>query len=131
MTEPAPPQISAAPPVGPVYSYAPAQPPVPGRAVGIVGFALAFVFPLNIVGTVLCIVALTMARRAKRRNGLALAGMIIGAVGVLFSAAILALIIPPLVNGAQECARLGEGTHVVGDSTYVCTPTSFRVYTTL
>lgn len=117
-------------PGGPGYPYAPAQPSVPGRVLGIVGFALSFVFPLDIAGTVLCIVSLVMARRARRRNGFAVAGLIIGLAGIVFSAGILALIIPPVVHAAQECSRLGEGTHVVGNTTYTCTPTSVNFSTT-
>ncbi|MBW4033460.1 MAG: hypothetical protein HIU88_12495 [Acidobacteria bacterium] len=97
---------------------------------GIVGFAMSFVSFLDIAGTVLCIVALVMARRAKRRNGFALAGLIIGVVGILFTAGILALIIPPIALAAEECNRLAQGTHVVGKTTYTCTPTSVSFYTT-
>ena len=57
------------------------------------------------------------------------AGMIISIVGILFCGGIIALIAPPLIHAGQECARLGDGTHVIGNSTYTCTPTSFNVYT--
>jgi len=122
---------AVAPQPTPTYAPYPAQPPrPPGWGLGIAGFALGFVFPLDIAGTVLSIVALVMARRANSRNGFALAGLILGVVGIAFSALILALIIPPVAQAAQECSRLGVGTHVVGNSTYVCTPTSVNVYTT-
>jgi hypothetical protein len=67
--------------------------------------------------------------RAGQKNGFALAGMIISIAGILFCGGIIALIAPPLIQAGQECARLGDGTHVVGNSTYTCTPTSFNVYT--
>ena len=117
----------SAPPYGPgpyppqAYAAAPAR---PGRVLGIVGFALSFVFPLDIAGLVLCIVAMVQSRRAGQMNGFALAGIIIASVGIQFCATILSLLIPPLVEAAQTCARLGTGVHEVGNAVYTCTPTS-------
>ena len=102
-----------------------AQPPSrPGRILGIVGFVLSFVFPLDIAGLVLCIVALIQSRRAGQKNGFALAGLIISLVGILFSAAILVILIPAMVDLFQTCGRLGNGVHQVGNAIYTCTPTS-------
>ncbi|WP_348789860.1 DUF4190 domain-containing protein [Leifsonia sp. NPDC080035] len=111
---PYPPQVYAAPPSR------------PGRVLGIVGFVLSFVFPLDIAGLVLSIIAMVQSRRAGQKNGFALAGIIIASVGILFCAAILALLIPPLIEVAQTCARLGTGVHEVGNAVYTCTPTSVR-----
>ena len=91
---------------------------------GIVGFALSFVFPLDIAGLILCIIALVQSRRAGQRNGFALAGLIISIVGILFSAAILAVLIPAMTDLFVTCSRLGEGVHHVGSAIYTCTPTS-------
>ncbi|MCJ1674559.1 TMEM43 family protein [Rathayibacter sp. VKM Ac-2928] len=97
------------------------------RVVTIVGFVLAFIGFLNVAGLILSLIALIRSRRAGQRNGLALAGVIIAAVGVAFIAVLLAVLVPILVDAAQTCSRLGEGVHVVGGSTYTCTGTSFSV----
>ena len=107
-----------------------AAPERPGRTLGIVGFALSFVGLVDIAGLIICIVAIVQSRRAGEKNGFALAGIIIAIVGILLTAAIVALTVPLLVHAGQECARLGNGTHVIGNSTYTCTPTSFNVTTT-
>jgi hypothetical protein len=101
----------------------------PGRTLGIVGFVLSFVGFIDVAGLIICIVAMVKSRRAGQKNGFALAGIIISIVGILFCGGIIALIAPPLIHASQECARLGDGTHVMGNSTYTCTPTSFNVYT--
>lgn len=69
------------------------------------------------------------SQRAGQKNGFGLAGIIISIAGILFCGGIIALVAPPLIQAGQECARLGDGTHVIGKSTYTCTPTSFNVYT--
>ncbi|MCJ1703746.1 TMEM43 family protein [Rathayibacter sp. VKM Ac-2926] len=97
------------------------------RVVTIVGFVLAFIGFLNVAGLILSLIALIRSRRAGQRNGLALAGVIIAAVGVAFIAVLLVVLVPILVDAAQTCSRLGEGVHVVGGSTYTCTGTSFSV----
>jgi hypothetical protein len=113
----------------PAYSNSAAATNRPGRTLGIVGFALSFVGFIDVVGLIICIIAMVKSKRADQKNGFALAGMIISIVGILFCGGIIALIAPPLIHAGQECARLGDGTHVIGNSTYTCTPTSFNVYT--
>lgn len=117
----------------PAYSANPYAQPArverPGRVVGIVGFVLSFFGLLDIVGLVLSIVGLVQSKRAGHGNGFAVAGIIISAVGIAGTAVILALLIPQFVQLGQECARLGNGTHQIGNVTYVCTPTSANVYT--
>jgi len=111
------------------YSNSAAATNRPGRTLGIIGFALSFVGFIDVVGLIICIIAMVKSKRADQKNGFALAGMIISIVGILFCGGIIALIAPPLIHAGQECARLGDGTHVIGNSTYTCTPTSFNVYT--
>lgn len=111
------------------YSNSAAATNRPGRTLGIIGFALSFVGFIDVVGLIVCIIAMVKSKRADQKNGFALAGMIISIVGILFCGGIIALIAPPLIHAGQECARLGDGTHVIGNSTYTCTPTSFNVYT--
>ena len=125
----APPAPGLPNPPYPAYSYQRA-PERPGRTLGIVGFALSFVGLVDIAGLIICIVAMAQSRRAGEKNGFALAGIIIAIVGILLTAAIVALTVPLLVNAGQECARLGNGSHVIGNSAYTCTPTPFNVTTT-
>ncbi|HEX3724503.1 MAG TPA: DUF4190 domain-containing protein [Nitrolancea sp.] len=89
---------------------------------------LSFFGFIDIAGLIISIVAMAQSKRSGHKNGFALAGIIISAVGILFTAGVIALVVPALINAGQECARLGNGTHVIGNSTYTCTPTSFDVY---
>lgn len=121
------PYSSVPPPPPPGYYYAPR--PVPGRGLGIAGFVLSFFVIGNIVGLILSIVALVQSKRAGRGNGFAVAGIIIASVGVALTILVIALAVPAFVDAANTCARLGDGVHTVGNSTYTCTPTSFNVST--
>lgn len=88
----------------------------PGKGVGIAGFVLAFLGPLSIVGIILSIVGLVKSRGAGQKNGLALAGIIVGILVLLGTAAVAWLVISLL----QQCADLGPGTHYVDGVTYTC-----------
>jgi hypothetical protein len=50
-------------------------------------------------------------------------------VGVALTILVIVLAVPAFVDAANTCARLGDGVHTVGNSTYTCTPTSFNVST--
>jgi hypothetical protein len=102
----------------------------PGRTIGIVGFILSFLVVVNIAALVVSIVGLVKSRRAGQKNGFALAGLIISIVGVVFLGSIVAVAVPTLIHAGQVCSQLGNGVHVIGNSTYTCTPTSFNVSTT-
>jgi len=102
---------------------------VPGRGLGIAGFVLSLFVVANVVGLILSIVALIQSKRAGRPNGFALAGIIIASVGVVLTILVVALTVPAIVDAANTCVRLGDGVHVIGNSTYTCTPTSFNVST--
>ena len=111
------------------YVAAPAPTQHPGRVAGIVGFILSFFLILNIAGLIVSIVGMVKARKAGVSNGFAVAGLVISIVSILFTGGIAAALVPALVHAGQECAALGNGTHVVGNTTYVCSPTSFSEYT--
>ncbi|HEX4400431.1 MAG TPA: DUF4190 domain-containing protein [Galbitalea sp.] len=129
MSEDVVPTVAAVPNIEyPAYSRPPAPPERPGRTLGIIGFVLSFFGFIDIAGLIISIVAMAQSKRSGHKNGFALAGIIISAVGILFTAGVIALVVPALINAGQECARLGNGTHVIGNSTYTCTPTSFDVY---
>jgi hypothetical protein len=112
------------------------QPSAPGApagrnphfVLGVVGFALSLIAVLNIVGLTLSIISLVRGRRAGYTNGFALAGVIIGGLGVLLLVIVAAFAVPALVDAAQTCARLGDGVHELNGATYTCTPTSFSVH---
>lgn len=99
----------------------------PHFVLGIVGFALTLIALLNIVGLVLSIIAFVKSKRAGFTNGFALAGLIIGGLGVLFLVVFAAVAVPALVDAAQTCARLGDGVHELDGATYTCTPNGFNV----
>lgn len=93
---------------------------VPGKGLGIAGFVLSLLGPLTVVGLVLSIVALVQSRRAGRSNGFAVAGIVIGTLGVLVFIALM--IIGAIAAGqvAETCQQLGPGTHVKDGITYTC-----------
>lgn len=90
---------------------------------------LSFFALLNVAAFVISIIALVRSRRAGYRNRFALAGLVISSIGVLVTVIVIAMVVATLVDAAQTCAQLGTGVHVVGSSTYTCTPTSFYVST--
>ncbi|MFF2389686.1 DUF4190 domain-containing protein [Agromyces sp. NPDC058104] len=102
---------------------------VPGKTLGIVGFVLALVGGLNLVGFILSWVALAQSKKAGAKNPLALAGLLIGGAGVLFAVIVLALAAGSFADLFETCGRLGTGVHEVGDAVYTCTPTSAHVST--
>lgn len=100
----------------------------PHFVLGVVGFALSLIAVVNIVGLILSIIALVKSRRAGFTNGFALAGVIIGGLGVLLFVIVAAFAVPALLDAAETCGRLGVGVHEVNGATYTCTPTSFSVH---
>ncbi len=94
----------------------------PGRVLGIVGLILAFLAP--VIGLILSIVALVQSKKAGVRNGLALAGVIVGAA---FTAAILAVILIATITfggrvgtALDLCAQNGPGTYTQDGTTITC-----------
>lgn len=70
----------------------------PGRTLGIVGLILAFV--ASLVGMIISIVALNQSKKAGYDNGLAKAGIIVGAIltvfGLVGSIVYFAVVIPAM-----------------------------------
>jgi hypothetical protein len=108
----------------PSYQPAPQQPygaPAatdPGRTLGIVGLVLSFVAAL--VGLVVSIIAYRKSKKAGYKNGIALAGIIVGAV--VTAVYVIGFTIGGIALGgvAAKCAELGPGTHQVDGTTYTC-----------
>ncbi|HEY9308505.1 MAG TPA: DUF4190 domain-containing protein [Microbacterium sp.] len=111
-------------------SPAPAEPARdPFHVFGVIGFVLSFFAIVNIAGLVISIIALIRSKRAGFRNRFAMAGIVISAIGVVITIVVTTFAVSTLVGAAQTCARLGDGVHTIGSSTYTCTPTSFYVST--
>lgn len=86
----------------------------PGKTLGIVGLICSIIWPISIVGLIISIIAMVKSRKAGMGNGFALAGIIIGAIGVITG--IIAIIgIIALVPFTQEvlqfCETAGPGVH--------------------
>jgi hypothetical protein len=101
--------------------------PNPGTGLGIAGLIVDFfIAPL---GLILSIVGKVQSRRAGVPNAVATAGIVLGIVFTL-GVVTLAVVLGSVLGGAAaECGKLGNGTHVVGNSTYTCAPGSFTVST--
>ena len=101
---------------------APAGTDFPGKTMGIVGLILAIIFPL--IGLIVSIIANGQSKKAGYKNGVAKAGIIVGAI--LTALGILVLILSlgslgAIFGGlAAVCAELGPGVHTVGGATYTC-----------
>ncbi|MBN9176423.1 MAG: DUF4190 domain-containing protein [Microbacterium sp.] len=87
-------------------------------AMSVVGFILAF--PIPVAGIVVSIIALARSRKTGDRKGLAVAGVIVSAVGLLFTIVCLAILIPMAMQLIGMCAELGPGTHQIEGATYTC-----------
>jgi len=74
----------------------------PGKTLGIVGLILAFV--ASLIGVIVSAVALVQSRRAGRKNGPALAGIIVGSVLTVIGFIVSIVLILALVNAAAQQA---------------------------
>lgn len=84
----------------------------PGKTLGIVGLICAIIWPISIVGLIISIIAMVKSRKAGMGNGFALAGIIIGAIGVITGIiAIVGLIalIPFSQEVVEFCQTAGPG----------------------
>lgn len=86
---PGAPQYGAPPAQGPQYGAQPGRAPQttsdPGKPLGIVGLVLSILGCTSLVGLILSIVALVQSKKAGHNNGIAIAGIIVGAVLLLAS----------------------------------------------
>ncbi|GAA2177629.1 hypothetical protein GCM10009784_29090 [Arthrobacter parietis] len=84
----------------------------PGKTLGIVGLVCSIIWPISIVGLIISIVAMVKSRKAGMGNGFALAGIIIGAIGVITGIiAVIGLIalIPFSQEVVEFCQSAGPG----------------------
>lgn len=56
----------------------------PGKTLGIIGFIFGFIFFLNIPGLILSIIGLVKSKAAGFKNGLAIAGIVLNSVVLVF-----------------------------------------------
>lgn len=86
----------------------------PGKTLGIVGLICAIIWPISIVGLIISIIAMVKSKKAGMGNGFALAGIIIGAIGVVTGIIALAGVLA-LIPFSQEviefCQSAGPGMH--------------------
>jgi hypothetical protein len=97
----------------------------PGKTLGIVGFALAFV--MSVAGLVVSIIALAQSLRAGQKNGFALAGIIVSITSIVIGIVIIFFLILTLAFsfgsiGSGPCSGLELGVHAQADGFVSCMP---------
>ncbi|MBP3977653.1 hypothetical protein [Microbacterium sp. BLY] len=111
------PAAPAPPPPGSPYAQdAPTSPP--GRVLSIIGLVLAFLLPP--VGLILSIIAAVQLGKAKAPKGLAIAGIVVGAILTILAIIGIVLLVTVLAGVIGMCAELGPGVWDVGGVTYRC-----------
>ncbi|MDQ0613690.1 hypothetical protein QF046_001331 [Microbacterium sp. W4I4] len=105
-----------APPQAP-HQAAPA-PSAPGTGLGIAGLVLAFLAAP--IGLILSIVAFVKLRKNGGKTGVALAGIIIGALFVIAITIMIIVAVSMLSQVAGICSQLGPGVWEQGGVTYTC-----------
>lgn len=116
---PSDPAAGYAPPAptgGAPYGSAPASPP--GRVLSIIGLVLAFVAAP--IGLILSIVAAVKLGKAGAPKGLAIAGIIVGAIITLLYIVGIILFVTLFANIIGTCAELGPGVWDVDGVTFTC-----------
>jgi hypothetical protein len=93
------------------------SPPAPSATLAIVGLVTAIVPCTSLIGLVISIVALVRTRRGAPGKGLAIAGVVVGALWIVAAVAAVAFGFTTLW---QTCAELGDGVHQVDGVTYTC-----------
>lgn len=109
---------STPPPMSPQYAGGGPTAEDPGRTLGIVGLVLAFV--ASVIGLVISIIARRKSSRAGYKNGLALAGIIVGIITTLITIGIITATVYGIMHVSSQCKTLGSGTHQVNGVTYTC-----------
>jgi hypothetical protein len=84
----------------------------------IIGLVLAFVVPP--IGLILSIVAAVQLGKAKAPKGLAIAGIIVGAILTILAIIGIILFVTVIAGVISMCAQLGSGVWVVDGITYTC-----------
>ena len=106
------------PPPAPAYAQPAA--PDPGRTLGIVGFILAFF--VSPAGIVVSAIGLVKSRKAGRKNGLALAGLILSIVFFIVTVLFLVSVAATVASLLAQCADLGGGVQTINGRAVTCAP---------
>lgn len=99
-------------------AYAQPTPTPPGRVLSIIGLVLAFI--VAPAGLIVSIVALVKSNKAGQPKGLAIAGIVIGAVVTIFWIILLIVLFTVFAALFGMCAELGSGVWEVDGVTYTC-----------
>lgn len=99
-----------------VVAAAPAAAVNPGRGLGIASLVLSLI-GAGLIGLILGIVGLNKSKKANQKNGLALAGIIIGAINIVVGIIVTIVIVGGIVTLANKCTELGAGTHTLANGT--------------
>lgn len=102
----------------PAPAYSQPTPTPPGRVLSIVGLVLAFL--MAPVGLVISIVAAVKLGKAGQPKGLAIAGIIVGAIITILEIVAIILVVTVFAGLISMCADLGPGVWEVGGVTYTC-----------
>jgi hypothetical protein len=115
-------------PAAPVDSTAPAAPvsaPVvstsenPGHGLGIASLIVS-ILGVGLVGIILGVIGLNKSKKAGQKNGLAIAGIILGALNLVVVTIVVIVMSMGVAQLATKCAELGTGTHIESGVTYTC-----------
>ena len=90
----------------------------PGHGLGIASLITSFF--IGIVGIILGIIGLNKSKKAGHKNGLALAGIIVGSIQTVFAVIGIVIIVMSINWLMGKCNELGNGTHIVDGVTYTC-----------
>lgn len=90
----------------------------PGKTLGLVGLILAF--PLQLIGLIVSIVALRKSKKAGFKNPAAIWGIIVGLVGTITVAIIIAVAVAAISATAAFCADNGPGVFDNNGVTITC-----------
>lgn len=91
----------------------------PGHGLGIASLVLSLV-GVGLVGLILGIVGLNKSKKAGQKNGLAIAGIIIGAINLVVVTLIIIFTTLGAIALVSKCNELGSGTHIQNGVTYTC-----------
>lgn len=84
----------------------------PGHGLGIASLVLS-ILGIHLVGIILGIVGLNKSKKAGHKNGLALAGIIVGSIGLVIGIMFFAVFGAAALQLVSTCAELGPGMHDV------------------
>jgi len=99
----------------------------PGHGLGIASL-ITSLLGIGLVGIILGSIGLSKSKKVGQKNGLALAGIIIGAIDTVATIIIIAIVASVAAQLVQQCNDLGNGTHVVNGVTITCGASSSSIY---